>query len=130
MLNKKISTLAKGLLILHSLVALGYGISILANPDDIAAFMGLQIISTDGLAELYVMYLGLSGAMSLFMLFGAFREKWLGTALFFLVLSMSGITSARLISALFLETGYYTNHSLYYDIPVTFLAWFAYWKLK
>ncbi len=128
--NKKIPLLAKGLLILHSLVTLGYGLSLLANPGNIAVFMGLEIASADGMVELFVMYLGLSGAMSFFMLFGAFREKWLMTALLFLALSMSGVTSVRFVSALLLETGTYTSNSLYYDIPITALAWFAYWKMK
>ena len=91
--------------------------------------MGLKITSPDGQAELFTMYVGMSGVMGLFMLFGALQRKWLLPATLFLVLSMSGITGGRLLSALFLETGSYTQNALYYDIPVMLLSWLAYRKL-
>lgn len=130
MAKKKENIGAKLLLTIHSLVTLGYGISLLATPNESAAFMGLRTISADGQAELFVMYLGLSGSLSFFMLFGAFSTKWLPTALLVMALTMSGITFVRLAGFALLETGSYTLNALYYDIPITILSWFAFAKLK
>jgi len=117
------------LLLVHGSVTLGYAIALFINPNNLAEFMGLKITSPDGQAELFTMYVGMSGVMGLFMLFGALQRKWLLPATLFLVLSMSGITGGRLLSALFLETGSYTQNALYYDIPVMLLSWLAYRKL-
>ncbi len=122
--------LAKLLLIIHALVTLGYGIVLFARIEQISEYMGLQIISPDGQAELYTMYIGMSGIMSLFMLWGAFRPKWLMSALLFLLLSMTGITLGRIVSTLFLDTGSYIIKGIYYDVPLTLLTGLAYFRLS
>lgn len=113
---------------LHAAVTLTYAAALLLNPYKLASFMGLMIISSDGQAELLAMYLGLSGVLGIFMLVGAWHSKWLPPAFLFLLLSMTGITSARFLSFLFLDSGSYTLNALFYDFPVTFLAWFTLWK--
>lgn len=119
---KKIS-LASVLLVVHGLVTLGYGGALLANPAGVAGYMGLAILSADGQAELITMYVGMSGAVSLFMLYGAFSRKWRPQAALFLAITMSGIALGRGIGWLFLETDSYTLNALFYDIPIALLSW-------
>ena len=122
--------LAKLLLVVHGLVTIGYAGMLLADPTEIAQYMGLSIATPDGTAELISMYAGLSGAMSLFMIFGAFSRKWLPQATLFLCLSMSGIALGRLLSFVFLETGSYTLNALFYDIPIVLLSWVAFMRMQ
>ena len=122
--------LAKLLLVVHGLVTIGYAGTLLVNPTEVAKYMGLVIATPDGKAELITMYVGLSGAMSLFMLFGAFNQKWLSQATLFLFLSMSSIALSRLLSFVFLETGSYTLNALFYDIPIALLSWGAFKQIQ
>ena len=124
-LSHKNIPLAKFLLIVHGLVTLSYAVALLVYPNQIASYMGLKIISPDGQAELFAMYVGLSGVMGFIMLIGAWQTKWLLPTFLLLTLSMTGITTARFLSLIFLGTGSYTLNGLLYDIPVTLLAWFA-----
>ena len=129
-MNKKATSLAKLLLITHGLVTLGYAGTLLVNPTEVAEYMGLMITTTDGTAELITMYVGMSGAMGLFMLCGAFNQEWLPQATLFLFLSMSSIALSRALSFGFLETGSYTLNALFYDIPVALLSWGAFRQIR
>jgi hypothetical protein len=129
-MNKKATSLAKLLLITHGLVTLGYAGTLLVNPTEVAEYMGLMITTPDGTAELITMYVGMSGAMSLFMLYGAFNQEWLPQATLFLFLSMSSIALSRALSFAFLETGSYTLNALFYDIPVALLSWAAFRQIR
>ena len=122
--------LAKLLLVVHGLVTIGYAGTLLVNSSEVAKYMGLVIATPDGKAELITMYVGMSGAMSLFMLYGAFNQKWLSQATLFLFLSMSSIALSRLLSFVFLVTGSYTLNALYYDIPVALLSWGAFKQIQ
>ena len=122
--------LAKLLLVIHALVTLGYASTLLINPTETAKYMGLNIATPDGKAELITMYVGMSGAISLFMLYGAFNQKWLHQATLFLFLSMSGIALGRVLSFLFFETGTYTLNALFYDIPIALLSWGAFRQIQ
>ena len=122
--------LAKLLLVIHALVTLGYASTLLINPTETAKYMGLNIATPDGKAELITMYVGMSGAISLFMLYGAFNQKWLHQAILFLHLSMSGIALSRVLSFVFFETGIYTLNALFYDIPIALLSWGAFRQIQ
>ena len=122
--------LAKLLLVVHSLVTIGYAGTLLVNPTEVAKYMGLVIATPDGKAELITMYVGMSGTMSLFMLYGAFNQKWLSQATLFLFLSMSGIALSRVLSFVFFETGSYTLNALFYDIPISLLSWGAFNQIQ
>lgn len=123
-------SLAKLLLIVHSLVTIGYAGALLVNSREVAEYMGLIVATPDGKAELITMYVGMSGAMSLFMLYGAFNQKWLPQATLFLFLSMNGIALSRMLSFVFFETGSYTLNALFYDIPVALLSWAAFKQVQ
>jgi len=123
-------SLAKLLLIVHGLVTLGYAVALLVNPTKVAEYMGLMIATPDGKAELITMYVGMSGAMSLFMLYAAFNQKWLPQATLFLFLSMSSIALSRVLSFIFFETGSYTLNALFYDIPIALLSWGAFKQIQ
>ena len=122
--------LAKLLLVIHALVTIGYASMLLVNPIETAKYMGLNIATPDGKAELITMYIGMSGAISLFMLYGAFIQKWLHQATLFLFLSMSGIALSRVLSFAFFETGSYTLNALFYDIPIALLSWGAFKQIQ
>ena len=122
--------LAKLLLVVHGLVTIGYAGTLLVNPTEVAKYMGLVIATPDGKAELITMYVGMSGAMSLFMLYGAFNQKWLSQATLFLFLSMSSIALSRVLSFVFFETGSYTLNALFYDIPIALLSWGAFKQIQ
>jgi hypothetical protein len=113
-------------LIVHGLVTVAYGVVLLVNPAGVAAYMGLAIVNGDGHAELLTMYVGMSGAVGVFMLVGAVNVRWLWPATLFLVVSMTGIAGGRLLSFLFLDGGAYTRNALLYDVPIVLLAWVAY----
>ena len=116
----------KLLLIVHSLVTIGFAGALLFNTAEVVEYMGIVIASPDGMAELITMYIGMSCALAFFMLIGAFSRKWFHHALLLLVLSMSGIALARTLSFIFLEAGRYSRDALFYDIPMVILSWLAY----
>jgi len=130
MKNNKAVSLAKLLLIVHGLVTVGYAGTLLFNPANVAEYMGLMIATPDGRTELITMYVGMSGTMAFFMLYGAFNRNWLHQATLFLFLSMSGIAIGRAFGFVFFETSSYTLNALYYDIPVALLSWVAYLQLQ
>ena len=122
--------LAQFLLIFHGVVTLTYAGTVLTDTAGLAEYMGLSIVNGDGTAELITMYVGSSGATAMFFVFTAFRRQWLLIGLLFLVITMTGITAVRTISWMALETGSYTQNAvLYYDVPLTILAWFTYRRL-
>jgi len=117
--------LAKILLVAHGLMSLVYGGAVLLDPAGLAQYMGLEVQTGDGTAELITMYVGMAGAIGAFMLYAVFDVRWTRTALLFLVIVMTGVALGRLGSFLVLETGAYTLNALAYDIPALILAWVA-----
>jgi hypothetical protein len=67
--------------------------------------------------------------MGLFQVYAGLSSKLLREALFFMLISMAGITLGRLCGLLAFETGEYIASSLLYDIPVVMLTAIAYRNL-
>ena len=122
-------TCARALLFVQGAMCVVYGIVVAIKPQAMANYMGLEIISADGQAELITMYLAMSSAVGLFMLFAALTKKGLEPALLFMLIYMTGITLGRLICFISLETGSYILSSLLYDVPAWLLTVLAYWRL-
>ncbi len=117
--------LAKILLVAHGLMSLVYGVAVLLDPAGLAQYMGLEVQTGDGVAELITMYVGMAGAIGAFMLYAVFDNHWTPTALVFLVVVMTGVALGRLGSFVILDTGTYTLNALAYDIPALILGWIA-----
>ncbi len=121
--------LARGLLLTQGLMCLIYGVVVSLNLDTMAEYMGLGIGRGDGRAEIITMYLGMSGALGIFMCYAAIRGKFVYEALLIMLLSMTGITLGRLTGFALFDTGEYILSSLFYDVPVSLLTGFAFYSL-
>ena len=122
-------SLARVLLFVQGAMCVVYGLVVAFNLDALAAYMGLAIVTGDGRAEMLTMYLGLSSALGLFMLFAALSGRRIYEAMLILCLSMLGITIGRLLGWLLFNTGDYILSSLAYDVPMIMLTNWCYWRL-
>ena len=122
--------LARVLLFVQGAMCVVYGLVVAFNLDALAAYMGLAIVSGDGRAEMLTMYLGLSSALGLYMLFAALSGRRVYEALLILCLSMLGITLGRLLGWLLFNTGDYILSSLAFDVPMIVLSVWCYWRLQ
>ncbi len=121
--------LARGVLAVHGLMCVVYGVLVALDLPGYAQYMGLAYVSDDGKAEVLTMYLGMGGALGLFFCFSSFTGKYLYEALLTLIISMKGVTYARIAAYLIFDTGDYILSALAYDVPLLALSLFCYWRL-
>jgi hypothetical protein len=117
--------LSRIILFIQGAMGVIYSAMLLIDPAGLAAYMGLSALSGDGQAELFAMYVGMSSGVGSLMLYVSFTRRYLAEATFCLAVIISAIALARLSGLLVYETGSYTLSALAYDVPMSFVAWWA-----
>jgi hypothetical protein len=122
--NKELSMLGKVILWISTLAFVSYGLMCLFDPNVVAIFAGLEIVSGDGFAELGAMYGGLQTGYGVFCMLGALRDDLYRPALLSLVLLLGGLALGRLYSTITGDesVGGYTWGAMAFEFAIAILS--------
>lgn len=116
--------LGKSVLGISTLVFIGYGLISLVSPAIPAGYAGLSMNNGDAFAEIGAMYGGLQTGVGLFCCLALLNRKYYRSGLALLVIAISALALARLISLLVAPDPLtaYTYGALGYEFVTAVLA--------